>query len=191
MRAVFGVHDPQRELIVRSVIFDGARPTTGSHLRSSAGSCRSIDCRARSSDCSFQLKAPSAAPSRCMLTALTGTSGSTFGEANVRERAAAILRSASSSHARRSRTNRTMSCCGMRAGAVTSTAPYGGLTRRYMLRFFLRSTLTCTPSTVMTSREISACGEVERPASERARGRLRKGIPDIVSGQGDNNDTPI
>ncbi len=122
----------------------------------------------------------------------------------MRERAAAILRSASSIHARRSRTYRTMSGCGMRAGAVTSTAPYGGLTRRYMLRFFLRSTLTGTPSTVMTSREISACGEVERPASERARGRLRKGIaserargrlrkgiPDIVSGQGDNNDTPI
>ena len=43
---------------MRSVIFDGARPITGSHLRSSAGSCRSIDCRARSSDCSFQLKAP-------------------------------------------------------------------------------------------------------------------------------------
>lgn len=119
-----------------------------------------------------------------MLTALTGTSGSTFGEANVRERAAAILRSASSIHARRSRTNRTMSCCGMRAGAVTSTAPYGGLTRRYMLRFFLRSTLTCTPSTVMTSREISACGEVERPASERARGGCEKAYPILSAAKG-------
>lgn len=37
-------------------------------------------------------------------------------------------------------------------GAVTSIAPYGGFTRKYMLRFFLRSTLTCSPSTLSTSR---------------------------------------
>lgn len=52
MRPVRGVHDPQREVMTRSVICVGCRPTTGPHLASSCGNAALIAaaaCRLRSS----------------------------------------------------------------------------------------------------------------------------------------------
>ena len=163
IRPVFGVHEPHRDVMVRRVIFVGDLPTIGVHLLSKSGSCCSIERRARSTYSSFHVKLlvscgvsirgePGSRASRNTVVRLPPTSGSRSGDANVRERACAILCSASSTQERRSRTNSTIVCCGMRTGAVTSIAPYGGFTRKYMLRFFLRSTLTCSPSTLSTSR---------------------------------------
>ena len=42
IRPVFGVHDPQRELIRRNVICVGVRPTIGPHLASNTGNCDSM-----------------------------------------------------------------------------------------------------------------------------------------------------
>ena len=52
MRPVRGVHDPQREVMTRSVICVGCRPITGPHLASSCGNVALIAaaaCRLRSS----------------------------------------------------------------------------------------------------------------------------------------------
>lgn len=151
IRPVFGVHDPQRELIRRNVICVGVRPTIGPHLASNTGNCDSMLRCARALASSVHTKAGGLAEAPvspilpfCARCALSCAS-----------LACRMLRCARSIHGLRSVTNRSIALCDIRCGAEMTISAFGGLMRRYMFLMGLRTMATRMPAMLAVVSEIT------------------------------------